>query len=222
LAERLVHPVTLAMARSLAAQVDHLRGDAEAARAEANQVIALGREQGFVFFIAWANLLAGWAVAKLGNTEQGIGQIREGLESWRSTGARFYVPHWLALLAEALHDGGQDDEALAVASEGFTEVLHTGQGFGESELHRLKGEVYLVRGELQAAEACLRQAIDVARRQSARWFELRAATSLARLGEAGNGRPDQLGPLRAVYGCFTEGFDTRELREASALLEQLG
>jgi len=136
-------------------------------------------------------------------------------------GDRFLRPHWLALLAEALLHVGLPDEGLAAVREGLAEVRHTGRSFSESELHRLKGELLLLRLERDEAERCLHEAIEVARRQSARSFELRAAMSLARLGQTQQRKAEAQRPLEEAYGWFTEGLDTTDLVEARALLAHL-
>jgi len=153
-----------------------------------------------------------------------LSEIREGLASAKAMENRFLLPHWLALLADISRKAGRTDEGLAAAEEGLREVRTNGQSFSESELHRLKGELVLLRlalCERDEAEACFREAIDVARRQSARSFELRAALSLARLWQSQR-RTDEAGRmLEEVYGWFTEGLDTPDLVEARALLGEL-
>jgi predicted ATPase len=131
-------------------------------------------------------------------------------------------PHVLALLAEAYGDGEQAEEGLTALDEALTVVESTGERYWEVELHRLKGTLLLTRSAEPQAEACFRQALDVARRQHAKSLELRAAMSLARLWQRQGKCAEAHELLAPVYGWFTEGFDTPDLQEARALLEGLG
>ncbi len=167
--------------------------------------------------------MRGWAVAERGHTEEGIGEMHRGLTALRATGAGAHRPYCLALLAEAYGHTGQAEEGLSVLAESLDVVEKTGERTWEAEIRRLKGELLLVQSSQNQAEAeaCFNRAIDVARRQSAKSPELRAATSLARLwhgqGRAAEAR-DLLTPL---YGWFTEGFGTADLKDAKALLDEL-
>jgi predicted ATPase len=181
----------------------------------------LTQDQTFPQFLWYGNVVHGWARAGLDQADEGIRELREGLGAAKAMGDRYLRPHWLALLAEVLLHAGRTDEGLAAVSEGLTEVRHAGRSFSESELLRLKGELLLVRLQQDEAEACLRDAIDVARRQSARSFELRAAMSLARLGQSQHRSLEARRPLEEVYGWFTEGLDTKDLVEARSLLADL-
>jgi predicted ATPase len=173
--------------------------------------------------LAHLTSLRGWAMARQGYHEEGIAQIQEGLAAYRATGSASARPLFLCLLAEACLEAGRLDdglsaltEALAVADE--HEIRHC-----EAELHRLKGELLLKQDPSNAPEAqrCLERAIEIARKQSAKSLELRATTSLARL-LAKQGRRDEARVMLAeIYGWFTEGFDTADLKDAKALLEDL-
>lgn len=218
LARDLSHPFTIAQALSYAATLHQLRRDAKAAREHAREAITLTRDQGFAFFLPYGNVLHGWAVAKLDAADEGMTELREGLAAVKAIGNRFLLPHWLALMADISHHAGLTDEGLAAVAEGLAEVRRTGQCFSESELHRLEGELLLLRHERDEAEACLHEAIEVARRQSARSFELRAAMSLARLWQSQHRTREARRLLEDVYGWFTEGMDTTDLVEARALL----
>jgi predicted ATPase len=168
-------------------------------------------------------ILQGWCLASRGQPVAGIGLLRQGLADWRATGAVSHRPYHLALLAQALAQAGRLDEALTALDEGLALAAATGECFMCAELHRLRGEWLLAGADpssANAAEAALRQALDVARRQSARSLELRALVSLTRLSRS-QGHPAEAEPmLAATYGWFTEGFDTPDLQEARALLEQ--
>ena len=148
--------------------------------------------------------------------------MHQGLPAYRATGAELAQPSYVAPLAEAYRKAGQAAEGLSILAELLTAVEKTGERFYEAELHRLQGELLLRQGspdERQAA-ACFRQALDIARHQQAKSLELRAAMSLSRLwqSQGEHMRPATCAPL---YGWFTEGFDTTDLQEAKALLEEL-
>jgi predicted ATPase len=173
---------------------------------------------------AVGTVVVGWALSDEGPAEEGIARMRRGLADYTATGAELWVPDLLALLAQAHARAGRPAAGLDLLAEGLDRVDRTGGRWLEAELHRLRGELLLALPgpDLAEAEACFSRAIAVAREQGARMWELRAATSLARLwqnkGKCGEAR-DLLAP---VHGWFTEGFDTLDLLEAKALLEALG
>ena len=168
-------------------------------------------------------MVGGWALTDEGPAEEGIARMRRGLADYTATGAELWVPDFLALLAQAHGRAGRPAAGLELLAEALDRVERNGGRWLEAELHRLRGELLLALPEPDpaAAEACFRRAVAVAREQGARMWELRAATSLARLwrdqGEAAEAR-DLLAP---VYGWFTEGFDTPDLVTARRLLEEL-
>jgi predicted ATPase len=150
-------------------------------------------------------------------------QMQQGLAAWRATGAEVLRPYGLALLAKASAKLGQPEVGLTLLAEALAVLNDTGERRWEAELHRLKGEVLLAHtaeSDLEA-ETCFRQALDIARRQEAKSWELRAAMSLSRLWQRQGKRADACQLLAEVYGWFTEGFDTADLQEAKALLEEL-
>ena len=147
----------------------------------------------------------------------------EGLAAWQATGLGQLRPYFLALLAEAYGHVDQADAGLTALTEALTLVDTTEERFYEAELHRLRGELllkYAIPDGLQA-ESCFHQALDMARRQQAKSLELRAAMSLARLWQRQGKRAEACELLAPVYGWFTEGFDTADLRDAKSLLEEL-
>jgi predicted ATPase len=185
--------------------------------------LAVCTEEMLPFFRAHAMVLRGWALVGQGKGEEGIAQLREGLVAYRATGADLECSHWLALLAEAHRDTGQPEEGLRAIAEALDHVAQTGIVYYEPELHRLEAEprLRLDTPDAQRAEASFLRALKTARKQQAKSLELRAATSLARLwGEQGR-RAEARNLLAPVYGWFTEGFDTADLKEAQALLHQL-
>jgi predicted ATPase len=151
-----------------------------------------------------------------------MAEMRQGLAAWRVTGAERERPHVLALLAEAYGKAGHTEEGLSVLGEALTAVHKTGERQYEAELYRLTGELRLKQNvpDAQEAESCLRQAVDVARQQQAKSLELRAAMSLSRLWQQQGQRDEAYDLLGPIYAWFTEGFDTPDLQEAKALLDE--
>ena len=189
----------------------------------AEALMTLSTEQKFAFWLVSGKMLRGWALAQQGQGEEGITQICQGLAAWQATGEALYQPRFRALLAETYGQVGQPEAGLTVLAEGLADVHNTGLCFCEAELYRLQGELLLQQatGSGDEAEACFRQALDVARRQQAKSWELRAAMSLSRLWQRQGKRAEARELLAELYGWFTEGFDTADLQEARALLEEL-
>jgi predicted ATPase len=217
LARELSQPNSLALALHFAAMLHQYRREAAVAREMAEAALAIATEQGFSFWSAGGTVLRGWALAAQG--QGGTAQLRQGLDAWRATGSDTYRTYYLALLAEALHKEGRTEEALAVLAEAQSLVRTTEEHFQEAELCRLEGEFLLASADGGGVETCFRRALAVARRQSARSLELRAAVSLGRLCRQ-HGRLDEARPLLAeAYGWFSEGLETPDLREAKAQLD---
>jgi tetratricopeptide (TPR) repeat protein len=165
----------------------------------------------------------GWVLAAQGQHAEGIAQMREGLSTLQATGAELAQPRLLALLAEAYGHGGHAEAGLRVVAEALAVAHRTGERRDEAEISRVKGELLLRQAIANApeAEACFQQALALAHRQQAKSWELRAAMSLARLWQHQDKRTEARELLAPVYGWFTEGFDTADLQEAKALLEEL-
>jgi predicted ATPase len=153
----------------------------------------------------------------------GIAEIRQGLAATLAIGSKVAQPYFLGLLAEAYGEGGQPDEGLPLLAEALAVIDITEARFYEAELQRLKGQLILQQSpdNTPKAESCFQQAISIAQNQSAKSWELRAATSLARLWQQHGKRQEATDLLAPVYGWFTEGFDTADLKEAKALLDAL-
>jgi predicted ATPase len=200
------------------------RREVPATRQWAEAAIAVASKLGIRQWSAWSANLQGWTLAMQGEAEKGIRQLQDSLDDWRVMGIEaFVVPHFLRLLAEALASGGRLEEALAAVSEALSVARDTEQRCWEAELYRVQGELLLAAspGDSTEAEACFHRALEVARQQQARSWELRVAMSLARLWR-GQGRADDARALLApVYDWFSEGFDTADLKEAKALLDEL-
>jgi class 3 adenylate cyclase/predicted ATPase len=223
LAQELATPVCLADALMWASGAHLLIGEAQAGQDRAEELMAFSNEKGLADYLATGMLLRGCALAEQGQTEEGIEQMRQVSEAMRATGMELAMPWALGMLAEAYGKAEQPQEGLAVIPEAVDVMNKTGQRLFEPYLYRVKGELLLAVSEDNHPEAqfCFREAIDVARRQSAKSLELRAATSLARLWQKQGKKEEARQLLAEIYGWFTEGFDTRDLKEARALLEEL-
>jgi predicted ATPase len=222
-ARELSHPFSQATALLYANQVHWLRGESRAALEGAEALIAFSSEHGFLQYAGMGTLQRAAALADQGQLREGIAGMRAILETIRAEGTTVGSPGMLAFLAEAHGKAGQAQEGLALVAEAQKFVVKTGERVGEAEIHRTKGELLLAGSPSDQArgEACFREALAVARRQSAKSLELRAATGLARLWQQ-QGRKDEARELLApIYDWFTEGFDTRDLKYARALLEEL-
>jgi predicted ATPase len=219
-------PYSLATALTFAAIFHQFRREWPRAQERAEQVVILSTAQGFPFWLGHGTVLRGWALTAQGHSAEGMAQIRQGIATWRATGAEITRPYALALLAEACGNAGRADEGLSLLAEALTLAHQHGERYYEAELYRLRGALLLAQehagARMSEMEASFLQAIDLARQQQARSWELRAATSLARLWQQQGKRVEARALLAPIYGWFTEGFDTADLQEAKALLEELG
>ncbi len=222
LAERLAHPFSLALTLNHAAVLHQLRRERSGACVQAEAAVALCFEQGFAHVLGAAMIIQGWVLAEGGDGKAGLARMREGLAAKRSTGAEINVPYYLALIAEAEGKAGRTAEGRRLLAEALMRVGRTGDRWFEAELHRLEGELLLQPPEADPAraEVSLHRALAVARGQSTKALELRAANSLARLRRDQGRRAEARDLLAPVYGWFTEGFDTPDFMEAKALLDQ--
>ena len=222
-ARRSSSPRILGAALCYAAQHNWVRGDGTAAQKLAEEAMALIEAYGFQGLSPLTTTVIGGALIAQGRHEDGIAGMRRGISTFRTSGAT--PPAWiLSFLASGLGKVGRHEEGLQVLEEGFASVAKTGQQGSSPWLHRIKGELLLEQDPSDGANAelCFRTAIEIARRQSARSHELRATTSLARL-LAKQGRCDEARTMLAeIYNWFTEGFDTADLKNAKALLDELG
>jgi predicted ATPase len=223
LAQQITHPFSLGYALTIAAAFHLMRGEGHTAQQCADASLHLATEQGFPHWRAHGLVLRGSTLVHQGQAKEGIEQITEGLRTYRATGAELGRPFFLALLAEAYGIMGQPEAGLTVLTEALALVDKTGERWCESELYRLKGALLLQQSSDNQAEAetCFHHALDIAQNQQAKSFELRAASSLARLWCQQGKRQEAHDLLAPVYGWFTEGFDTADLQDAKALLEEL-
>jgi predicted ATPase len=234
LAHELAHPHSLAFALYFAAQVHVLRREGHAAQQRAQAAILLANEHGFQTWKAAGPIVLGWAQAEQGQGEEGIAQMCQGLDLRRAIGAKVGVPQELALLAETYGKVGQAEKGLLLLAKARALVGDTQEHWWKAELYRLQGELGLQSGsKVQSlassshnsysveAEECFSQARALARRQQAKSLELRAAMSLSRLWQRQGKKEEARTLLSEIYGWFTEGFDTADLKEAKVLLQEL-
>jgi predicted ATPase len=238
LANELSEPHGLAHALFFASVLYQLGGAAPMAQERAEAAVAFSREHGLLMYEAHAMITRGWALVQQGIEIEGIEQIRQGLVAHEATSTEVMRPHFWALLAESLGKAGQYDEGLRVLEDALSLIQRNGERYYEAELYRLKGELLLMQskyGDLAAAtrgralldaersmvtqaEDCFKQSINIAQRQKAKSWELRAVLSIARLYMNRGKQAEARSFLTQIYDKFTEGFDTVELREARALL----
>jgi predicted ATPase len=250
LARELSHRFSLAFALNLAAALDQYLRDGQAALEQTKALLALAHEQGFPHWLPLGAIRQGWALAELGQAKEGLAGMRQGRETMQAMGAVLNMPLNLAWLAEGYGKTGQAEEGLTLLAEALELVQKTGERRWEAELYRLKGELTLTQSSVPSlesslqkeAERCFQKAIEVARKQQAKSLELRATMSLVRLRqqqildhglrisddatrtthhEARYKLNEAHEMLAEIYGWFTEGFDTKDLQEAKALLDEL-
>ena len=246
LARELAHPFSLAYALSFAGQLHQCRREPQLVRERAEATIGLATEQGFPFWRAWGIVLQIWALAEEGQKEEKNARLQQGMVVGRAM-PKGFTPLFFALLSEAYGQGEQPEVGLTLIDEALTAVNQTENRVREAEIYRLKGKLTLQKqwkgksgkskdtgGKSKVsnpqsltpnpqaeAEACFLKAIEVARKQQAKSWELRATTSLARLWQSQGKQREAHAILSNVYNWFTEGFDTKDLQEAKALIEEL-
>lgn len=222
LARTLGHPFSLEYALHHASWLRQHCGLGDEAQATGEEQIDIATEQGFAFWHATGTLYRGAGLVLQSNLESGLPLLVEGLESYRATGAELALPYYLSLLGDGYTRAGHFGEALKALDDGLSIAEKNDDRFAEAELHRLLGELHLAEKDDQAAaEGCFRTAIETARRQQSRAWELRATTSLARLWQRQSRHDQARDALTAVYAAYTEGFTTPDLIDAKALLETL-
>ena len=223
LARESAHPFSLAYAQVQGVTVYQFRREVQTVQELAEALITLSTEQGFPMWLSYGQILRGWTSTEQGEGAKAIAPIHQGLADFRALGGEVQRPYFLSLLAEAYEKAGQPNEGLTVLLEALAAVNSTGVRYWEAELHRRKGELLLMQQGRKAEEAeeCFRKALDIARRQQAKSLELRAAMSLGRLRHRQGKRDEARQMLGEIYGWFTEGFDTADLKEAKVLLEEL-
>jgi predicted ATPase len=220
-ARRLAHPPSLVGSLAIAARLLSLVGEIAALDERAGELVAVTTEQGFPHWGAQGNIFRGWAKVKNGDAAEGISLLRSGSAAYRATGAELWMPHYIALLAGACEIAGHFEEALTLLDDALQLAGRTGERWFAAELNRQKGQLLLRQGHPEAAEQLYRKALDIAREQEAKLWELRAARNLARLGRDQGRRSEAYDVLAPVYSWFAEGFHTPDLQEAKVLLDEL-
>jgi predicted ATPase len=222
-AVKITHPHTLAHVQSVACRVQALLQNNAALSDHAETLVALAKEQSFPYFLGEGLVYQGAALAHNGKSDDGIAMMREGLAVHRSAGSAWLLPHFLVLLAEAYESAGQAETGVTLMKEALSAAEGTNERWCEAEIHRLNGQLLLAARDPDetVVETCFRRAVVIAKEQKGKFWELRAATSLARLWREQGKRTEARDLLAPIYGWFTEGFDTRDLKEAKTLLDAL-
>ena len=248
LAREQAHPFTLSLTLATVAVLQQMRREGDATLEHVQDSVVLSTEHGFPYLRAVGTVLQGWGLASGGQVRVGMAQMHAGLAALRGTGAEVFRPYLLALLAEVCGRDGQIEAGLSALEEALVAADKHAEHFYEAELHRLQGEL-LLRQSVGAgrhpdprdvrqgpaagvgaadqsplqmeAEAAFQRALDITRRQRAKSLELRTTLSLSRLWQYQGKRTEARALLAPIYGWFTEGFDTADLQEAKALLEEM-
>ncbi len=220
---KLNHPLSECWGRLSLAQIHLLRGERDAAERGAVQVLQLAQELSFPTYVGWAMALYGWSLLGTGNEPDSVDKIREGIRISIGTGTKALVTIWRCLLAEAAMKTGDHVASRAALDGAEALVSETQERLWAAELHRLRGLLHLTQDgrDTPLAEACFQRAIETARRQDAKSWELRAATSLACLWAEEGERGKAVDLLAPILQWFTEGHDTRDLKNARAQLEAM-
>jgi predicted ATPase/class 3 adenylate cyclase len=219
-ARRLSHPPSLAVSLAQGSRLLSLVGDNGSLDRQVDELVAVAADQGFSWYLALGAIYKGWVKVKNGDIAEGISLLRSGLNAYRTGGAEAWAPRFIALLAGACEISGQIKEGLALLDDALQIVERTGERWFAAELYRHKGQS-VPQGQSEVAEELYCKALRIAREQEAKLWELRAAASFARLRRNQGRRAEARDLLAPVYGWFTEGFDTPDLKEAKALLDEL-
>ena len=220
-ARRLGHVHSLVFTLGHVCWVEWAASSPREAQQHATELVALASEHGFPLWLGWGIVHRGWSLAALGQAQEGLSLLTEGLSVQSATGGVTWMPWTLTLFADAHAKLNEVAQAQNCLAEAVQIIERTDERYSEAELHRVRGDLQNATGDQAAADQNYHRALAVARQQSAKTFELRAATSLARLWRDQGKRDAARDLLAPVYGWFTEGFDTLDLKEARALLDEL-
>jgi len=220
LARSLSHPYSLALAMWLCAIVLQVGRQGQSCRDLSSELLEVSQEHDFPMYRGGGMFFSGWATADGGELEQGVALMEQGLALYSAV-RHVNTPYMLAVLASANADLGKPGEALELLKDAFAATEISGERWWQAELHRLRGRLLVASGQHDESEACFRRAIEVSSGQRARTLELRAATSLARLWSDRGRNAEARDLLAPIYGWFTEGFGTLDLKEAKILLDAL-
>jgi len=222
LAQKVDHPFTLAFALTFGCEFYWFLRDFQKVNEYTEELIPLAAEKGFVYWEAHGLFYQGESKTLEGQVEEGIAQMNQAIGAMRATGTETCLTRLHARLAEACVKVGQTEQGLTAITEALEVRCKCDERYYESEIYRLKGELIMMKGEADAeVESYFRQAIEVARELQVKSLELRAVMSLSRLLQKQDKKEDARKILAEIYGWFTEGFDTGDLKEAKSLLDEL-
>ena len=223
LAEAFEHPFSLALALDYAAIFHQLRREAGLAHQRAESAIMVCKEHKFSYYLGWAMIIKGWAMAELDDCEPGINKIKQGLNILRDTGAKRSLPYYLSLLASAYLKAGRSEKGLQIISDAFDEAKKIEEYWWLAELYRLNGKLLLQQSKPNVSKAkdSFRKALNTAHHQGSLMLELRAAVSLHRLCRQHGKYCEESVSLTDAYNRFTEGFDTYDLIKARAIIDEM-
>jgi len=223
MAKDLGHPHTVAWMLIAASSIHLCVRDLRAASELADSAMELSRERGFPLWTDMSRTISACILAQEGSPDERIEQVRRAIDALEAAGLGVWRPFYLSFVAVGCRRAGRAEDGLRAAEEALAFAERSGEHWFDGELHRLKGDLLLtLQSDRHAeAEACFRLAVDIARKREMKSFELRAAASLCRLLRSQGKRDEARQMLAEVYGWFTEGFDTVDLKEASTLLEEL-
>jgi predicted ATPase len=226
-AQSIGHPYSLAFCLYFSCLLHLLRDEPEMVAKKSRDLTELAAEQGFTWWSAAGTFFQGWAMSEDDSEDDSpearVTRMREGFQARKPASAMLLIPFFLGQIAWALARLNRAAEGLPLLAEAIARIEETGERWYEAEVHRLRGELLLTMpGRAQGeVEACFQRAIAVAKEQSARLWELRATMSLARQWRDQDRRADARNLLAPIYGWFTEGFDSADLRKAKAFFDQL-
>jgi len=218
LARKISHPFTLVFCLFFTAHLSYLCRDIEKVYSYTQTLLEISQARGFALYQAWGTILQGWAMAMLENTETGIKQIHQGLTLLQSAGSKTMTPNFKLLLGEAYRKAEQIDIGLLLLAEALTTVKETGDHMYEAELYRLQGELLINKYQGADAEASFLHALEIARNQNARGWELRIILTLCRIEQQNGLAGNACQTLREIYAWYREGFDSNDLIEATRML----
>jgi tetratricopeptide (TPR) repeat protein len=216
------HFPTLVITLALQANLYHMRREPRIACSYADEAVALSEEVGFVS-LHLARVVHGCALAEMGQFNRAIDEMEAGIGTLRNIGGAPRLDYYTAILAQTYAKIGLTEKALKMLNESLAHIERTGEKVDQAEMFRLRGELLLMLDPASTAEAenCFRLALEVASTQEAKWWELRATMSLARLLRDSDRSDEARIMLSEIYNWFTEGFDLPDLIEAKALLDEL-
>jgi predicted ATPase len=221
-ARHLKHPYALVVVLTFAYWAAIVTRSAADAKHYADEQIALATEHGFEFYLGVATVVIGWSSIASGQASDGLALVQKGLAAVRETGAVFTIPNYLNILAQGHGALGRPEEGLKHLASAIELVEKNDERVWEPELDTMRGELMAMMGDRAAAEEAFHRSLTVSRRVCAKLLELRASTRLACLWRDQGKRTEARDLLAPIYGWFTEGFDTLDLKQARALLDELG